>query len=183
MTLRISTMLLVIAACFANTARSETVEEATNHYFEVMRSGDFDAAAALFDPAEIRAFRSSLSFLSDLPPQSRDELYANFFGNGATPESVDSLTDNEYFSAFFSFAMMQSGMMQVMNMATLEYLGHVMEGENIAHAVTRVSLDTPQMSFENMSVASYVRRGDQWKMKMSADIRSVADRLKQAVGQ
>ena len=124
-----------------------------------------------------------MSFLADLPVATRDELYANFFGSGATRESVDQLTDNEYFAAFFSFAMLQSGMLQIMNMATVEYLGHVMEGEDLAHAVTRISLDTPQMNFENMSIASFVDRDDRWMMMMSADIRDVADRLKQAVGQ
>lgn len=179
-TLQLIIAIAIVSGC---SARTESVEQATRQYFDVMRSGDYAAAAAMFDPAELQSFRTSMSFLANLPPAVRDELFANFFGPEATQESVKNLTNNEYFASVYSFAMMQSGMMQVMNVADFEYLGHVMEGDNIAHAVTRVSVDTPDLSFENLSIASYIRRGDHWKMQMSADIRGVAERLKSAVGQ
>ncbi len=172
-------VVLVSFCCFP--AHGETVDEATNRYFEVMKRADYSAAADLYDPAELKSFRSSLDFLVSLPNASKEQLYDSFFGPGSTQEAVDNLTDQEFFASFYAAAMAQASMDQIMSTAKTEYLGHVMEGDNVAHAVTRISVDLPELSFENLSVASFVQRGNSWKMKMTGDVRGVADRIRQAV--
>lgn len=175
--------LIMIVAIFASmSSHAETVEQATKHYFQVMRSGDSASVAELFDPAELRSFRESLGFLTALPETSKGQVYGALFGAGSTQESVNSLSDREYFASFFEYAMAQGGIGQMMRTAKTEYLGHVMEGDDMAHAVTRISVAVPGTDFETISVASFVRRGDQWKMKLTGDIRSVAQKIRAAVG-
>lgn len=180
--MRTLSVLSVIAIFVALPVHAESVEEATNRYFDVMRSTDYGAAAELFDPEELKDFRNSLNFLADLPSASKEELFGAFFGPESTQETVDSLSDQQFFSSFYGAAMSQAGMEELMKTAKLEYLGHVTEGENIAHAVTRISMNMQDARFEKMSVVSFVLRGDTWKMKMSGEISGVADKLRDALG-
>ena len=175
-------LLIALAASIsAAPCRAETVEQAAQRYFEFMRAGDVVAAAAQFDANEHRVFRESFSFLDDLPDETKTELYAAFFGADATPEAIANLSDESYFAAFFGFVMARSGMLQVMRTARVEYLGYVSEGEDVAHALTRISYAGPAGDVETLDVASFVRRGDEWKMKMTADIRSIADNIRSAM--
>ena len=177
------TFLIFVMTVAMAPAFADTVEEATERYFRIMESGDYAATAALFDPNELKRFRSSLEFLATLPNASQAEIYGAFFGAGSTVESVSELSDVEFFASFFAFAMAQSGVAELMRGAKTEYLGHVMEGDNVAHAVTRISVSSSEFESENMSVASFVRRDGQWKMKMSGDIRGVAENIRRAIAQ
>lgn len=174
-------MSVFLLTCCA-TAYGETVEEATERYFQVTKNGDFLEASELFDPTELRSFRESLAFLANLPAASRDDLYRGLFGALSTQDTVDQLSDVEFFAAFFGVSMSQSGMTEVMRAAKTEYLGHVFEGDDVAHAVTRVTIQFGATANETLSVASFIRRGESWKMKMSGDVRGVADKIRAAVG-
>jgi hypothetical protein len=179
--MRIFLLLAGLVIVLGQPGHAETVEEATDRYFEVMRSGNYVAAANLFDPVELKNFRDSLDFLAQIPESSKDEIYTAFFGVGSTQESVAKLSDQEFFASFFGFAMSQGGMDELMKIATTEYIGHVMEGD-IAHAVTRLSAELPGAKFKTMSVASFVSRDGTWKMKMSGEINGVAADLRDAFG-
>lgn len=173
----------VLLAVLTSPAFGETVKDATNQYFAVMKSEDYVAVAALFDPVELKTFRDSFSFLSDLSPGTRSQLYESLFGQGSTEESIAQFSDRQFFAAIFAVSMRQSNMSEMIRFAETEYLGHIMEGDDTAHAVTRMFVNTSEFSFENLSVASFVRRGDAWKMKMSGDVRSVAQNIQRALGQ
>jgi len=174
----ISLFLLIFGA----TAYGETVEEATTRYFQVTKSGDYLAAANLFDPEEIRSFRESLNFLVSLPDAQRENLYGSLFGPGSTQEIVAQLSDTEYFASFFGVAMTEAGMTEIMRSAKTEYLGHVMEGEDTAHAVTRITIQTGGAEIKTLSVASFIKCEEIWKMKMTGDIQGVAAKIRTAVG-
>ncbi len=160
-------------------AFGDSLEDAVNEYFVIMQSGDFRGAGELFDPEELESFRQSLEFLAQAPLASQEQFYEQLFGPGSTAESVSALSDSEFFESFFSLAMAQLSGLEI---ERLEYLGHVMEGPDVAHAVTRLTASVSDARFTKLSVASFVRRGYQWKMMMSGDIRSIATQVRKAVG-
>lgn len=181
--MRFLCLILLLSTYAVAPVYGETVADATKNYFDVMKSGNYAAAAALFDPAELKSFRDSLSFISELPDASRKQIYSGLFGLGATQKSVDTLSDSQFFAVFFAAAMSQANISEVMKSAKPEYLGHVMEGENIAHAVTKISVQTSNGTVENLSLATFVRRGESWKMKMNDDVRGVAKRIQTVIGE
>ena len=176
------TLAFVALMLMSMQVAADEVGEAIDRYFVMMRTADFAAAAEIFDTEEQRKFRDSLAFLFTLPPDSQNQLLSALFGAGATADYVDQLSDGQFFASILANTMMQSGMLPLLETADMQYLGHIMEGE-IAHAVTRVLIETPEYQTESMSVTSLVRRGDQWKLMMTPDIRNIPDRLRSVVGQ
>ncbi len=174
--------LFVMFSVLAVPAFGDTVEEAVDYYFQVMKSGEYAKSAELFDQEELRSFRESLEFLATAPAASQARVYSGIFGPGATQESVGRMSDAEYFGVFWAMAMSQIVAKGGMEFKSLEYLGYVMEGDEVAHAVTRITVQLPNAELNKMSVASFVRRGENWKMKMSGDIRGIADQIRKVVG-
>ncbi len=178
-------MIRAIAVCFSLLfvtlpASADDVERVILQYFDAMEYEDYDAAARLFDPEDTKRFRESFAFMSELSVNQQQSVYEQMIGPWATQESVEKMSDEEFFASIFGFAMRQAmGQVQI---TSAEYLGTVMEGEDLAHAVTRISVSVGNMEITDMDVTSLARRNGAWKMKVSGDVERVAEQLRAMFG-
>lgn len=163
-------------------ALADDVERVMLQYFDAMEYEDYDAAARLFDAADMKAFRASFDFMKDLEPQQQQAVWEQMIGPWATQESVEKMSDEEFFASVYGFAMGQAMAQSGMSFPQSEYIGHVPEG-NLAHAVTRSTIAMGDREFSDTSVTTLKKTDSGWKMQLSGDIERLALQIKAAFGQ
>lgn len=175
--------IVLLFACLAAPARADDIERVVLQYFDAMEYEDYDAAARLFDANDIKEFRALFGFMKDADVNARQQIYERMFGPWASQESVEKMSDTEFFASIFGFAMQQSMGRSGVRIANAEYLGHVSEGDDMAHAITRVTVAVGDNEATSLDVTSLVRNNGAWRMKVSGDIEQVAAGIRRALGQ
>ncbi len=173
----------MLLMCLASPVSADDVERVVLQYFDAMEYEDYDAAARLFDPDDIREFRGLFAFMEDADVNARQQIYERMFGPWASQESVAKMSDTEFFASVFGFAMQQSFGRSGLQIAGAEYLGHVPEGDDTAHAVTRIRVAAGNNEITSLDVTTLVRRNGAWRMKVSGDIEQIAAGIRRALGQ
>jgi hypothetical protein len=172
----IAALLLSSGSVFAATA-----PETTAAFFDQLEKGDFKAAAAYFDPPALTEFRNSLEVLNEAPAAAQQQFREAFFGAGATAESISKMSDQEFFAAFLRTALAQAESLGRVNFDGMEILGEVMEGPDIAHVVTRNTVKAGDFEIEGMEVVSCRKRGDEWKLLVSNEMKGLANQIRAAI--
>ncbi len=170
--------LVLILLLVSNTAWAETPEERAKLYFTDIESGNFVAAAKHFDPSQLKEFRSTMEFYKEIPVRDQTEFIQTFFGADQTTESLDKISDVDFFAKLFTFMMRQADAVGGLNFDGLEILGGVKEGSDISHLVTRNRVTVGKLNVEAMEVVSLMKSGDEWRILMSGQIKGFADQLR-----
>ena len=172
--------LIAIILLAANAAWAETPAERAEMYFADIESLNFTAAARHFDAGQLNEFRAMMEFYKQIPAEVQSGFIQTFFGPGVTAESLEALSDTDFFAGIFNFIMMQAEAAGGLNFDGLEILGEVREGEDISHLVTRNRISIGAMDIEAMEVVSLRRTGEEWRILMSGKIRGLPEQLRAA---
>ena len=175
--------IVLMLMCLALPGHADEVERVVLQYFDAMEYEDYDAAARLFDANDIKEFRALFAFMKDADVNARQQIYERMFGPWASQDSVEKMSDTEFFASVFGFAMQQTFGRTGLSITSAEYLGHVTEGDDLAHAVTRVTVAVGNNDATSLDVTSLVRRNGAWRMQVSGDMEQVAAGIRRAVGQ
>lgn len=179
--MKIMRIALVVLALSSSWVYGATAPETTASFYQQLQEGDFEAAAAFFDPPALTEFRQSLSIINEAPPAAQLQFREAFFGEGATAESIAKMSDSEFFASFLRAALSQAQALGKVNFEDLEILGEVMEGPDVAHVVTRNKLSVGDFEVEGMEVVSCKKRGDEWKLLVSTQMKGLANQIRSAL--
>jgi hypothetical protein len=91
------------------------------------------------------------------------------------------MSDSEFFASFLRAALSQAQALGKVNFEDLEILGEVMEGPDVAHVVTRNKLSVGDFEVEGMEVVSCKKRGDEWKLLVSTQMKGLANQIRSAL--
>jgi len=158
-----------------------TAPETTAAFYAQLQKGDFEAAAGYFDPPALTEFRQSLNIINDAPPAAQQQFREAFFGAGATAESIAKMSDRQFFASFLRSAITQAEALGRVNFDDLEILGEVMEGPDVAHVVTRNQVTVGDVEVEGMEVVSCKKRGEEWKLLVSTQMKGLANQIRSAL--
>jgi len=158
-----------------------TAPETTAAFYAQLQKGDFEAAAGYFDPPALTEFRQSLNIINEAPPAAQQQFREAFFGAGATADSIAKLSDADFFSSFLRTALSQAEALGKVNFDNMEILGGVMEGPDVAHVVVRNRVSVGEMEVEGMEVVSCKKRGDEWKLLVSTQMKGLANQIRAAL--
>ena len=175
---RVTAVLLVMLPLSLPVAANE-LERMTVDYFELLDYENYEAVARMHDPEDLKAVREAFAFLNDAPDEFRLPLYERMFGAWASQESVEKLSDAEFFAGFLMTSAAVVRRSNVRNMRA-EYLGQVDEGSELAHVVVRTSAEGPGGEYSEVSVDTYVKRDGQWRLKLSGDFDNTIQRYRAA---
>ena len=169
----------IFLGLFSLQVAADTPSQLIQNYYSHLEKGEFVEAATYIDPAQIKLFRESIGWYKSLPEPEKNELLKAFFGPGATEGSVDALTDAEFFSTFLAMSL---NMMKNINIAGIEILGSVEEGEDVLHFVSRTSVEVEQESIPTLEVIS-LRKGedDQWRILLSEEVKGLGNQMRRAI--
>ena len=161
-------LLLALAASPTPDAQDAGDPEAVvEAYVDAFEAGDFEGAAELMDPEELRQFVDLLGPLMELSGAPDDA--------GPVPERAP-----EAFAWFLeTMGGMAPGMTDAMQTADADILGSVAEGDSLVHVVMRTRASVMGIDAEQVSITTTRLREGRWVVALSGDLQTFA----QAMGQ
>ena len=174
--------LMTIMLITLNTeVHAESASETATEFYDLVRQENYNAAARYYDPAALREFRQLMSFENEITDQTKRLYYRAFFDPDLTDESINKLSDSEYFASFWRGVLSSDTVSQSLNYKNVEVIGEVMEKEDLAHVVTRNWITVGTDQIEIIEVPSFNKIEGVWKIRMSGKLKSIAILLREEV--
>jgi hypothetical protein len=160
--------------------RAETPEVVTRQFGAAMRANDWVGTAELMHPDALAHFRNM--FLPIVAADSTGQLCERLFATTSAAE-VAALPDAELFARFFRTLV--SGAPELSGMfagADLVPVGHVLEGNDVAHVVFRMKVAADGVTITKVQAMSLRRSGPTWRVLLSGDFEGLAAALARRTG-
>jgi hypothetical protein len=164
----------------AGQERAETPEMVTRQFGAAMRANDWVGTAQLMHPDALAHFRKM--FLPIVKADSTGQLCDRLFATRSAAE-VAALPDAELFARFFRTLV--SGAPELNGMfagADLVPVGHVLEGNDVAHVVFRMKVAADGVTVTKVQAMSLRRFGPTWRVLLSGDFEGLATALARRTG-
>lgn len=157
-------------------AQSTTPESIALELSEAYKELDFDRAADMMHPDALQGLKE---MVMDIMSFDSTGSIAILFTGETDPEAIQNMHPKTAFSRFMEgLLQIQPEMAQAFTSLETETLGHIMEGESIAHVVTRGKLSVMGIDMEQMEVMTLKRHEDTWLALLSGDISNMAQAFK-----
>jgi hypothetical protein len=153
-----------------------------------MRTGDWSAAAETFDPAALARFRAMLEPLFAAASASAGEggdgeanrdamMLMLLFAPAKSVEDVRALSDRELFARLMRGTMSLAGA----QLDGQQILGHVAEGADQVHVVTRNTARMDEITVSKVEVVTLQRTAQGWRLALTGEIEGLAETLQATV--
>jgi hypothetical protein len=175
----IATVLVLACATLAS-AQSEAPDAVARRAAEATARADWKAFAELMHPAALADFRRM--FREIVAIDGAAELRKSFFGIDTLAE-YDALTDAGTFEALMKgLATNVPGMAEALGSLSMEVVGVLPEGEELAHVVYRTGASIENLTISKTAVMTLRRHDGQWRMLLNGAIEGLAERLAMVAG-
>jgi hypothetical protein len=165
--LRALPVLMAALLAFApRVAAQETPEQVVQRYFDTFRTGDYAGNVALMHPEALASMKETMSALVSLPGAADDPQFRAMFGV-ASMEEFNRLTPAALFERILRSQLEQPELRQMLSGAQATALGHVMEGDTVAHVVYRMRMGVGEMNVDQVQVAPVKRADGQWRVLLT----------------
>lgn len=166
-------------------AQQPSPEALARQQLDAVNRGDWPAYAASVHPKALSRMQDMMLPIVDLAEskdaRDGDQMRAALFG-GRSAADLKKMSPQQFFETFMSSISKFPGLADALKNARGDVLGHVKEGENMVHVVTRTSTTVPGVpTFTKMEVMSFERMGDQWKGLLSGDMELQLAQLMQQI--
>jgi hypothetical protein len=146
----------VLAWPGAAAAQQQSPEEVAQAYFAHFRAGEVDRVAALMHPRALESFRTSLLQMFD--PEDMDESPLAEVGD------IETMSAQELFVSLMSVASEDSDLTGVLGTLEVQPLGHVPQGDSLAHVVYAARLAFMNQPSQQTMVLSLRRGPGGWRV-------------------
>lgn len=161
--------------------RRETPEQVTRQFGAAMRANDWVGTAQLMHPDALAHFRAM--FLPILRADTSGQLCERLFATTSSAE-LAALPDAELFARFFRTLV--SGTPELGGMfagADMVPVGHVLEGDDVAHVVFRMKVAADDgVTITKVQAMSLRRSGVTWRVLLSGEFEGLAAALARRTG-
>ncbi len=165
--LRALPALVVAVLAFAPGARAQqTPEQVVQQYFDTFVRGDYAANVALMHPGALTDMREMMSGMVALAGTEDEGQLREMFGVSSV-EEFNRLTPAQLFERLLRWQLDKPEMREVLSGARTEVLGHVMEGDSLAHVVYRMRMSVGEMSVDQVQVAPVKQSDGQWRVLLT----------------
>lgn len=163
-------------------ATPESVAEGALQALQKDRIEDFVAA---MHPDALKQFRTMLlEIVAGAEADNQAEQVLALFSDVDSTDALRTLDDRGFFLAFYRGIMrLQPDLKAAMAGSEQKILGHVMEGEDTAHVVCRLTIRMLGVTVSKMNVISMKRLPDGgWAMLLSGEMDGITTMLRQRFG-
>jgi len=166
----ITCLLLVFAS--TGSAFAQSASETARAHFDFLSDNEYRKAAECYSPGALREIRKMLNNTFEaLPEEAREPFYKQFFGSGASKESLAKKSDAEFFAGFSSSLAKQGRAVGIAVSGKVEMLGEVPESENVVHVLTRqFSAAGPPSG--RLEVISFRKSDGSWNVMLTEEMKS-----------
>jgi len=176
----LATTLLALPAAAVAQDRAETPETVTRQYAAAVRANDWVGTASLMHPDALAHFRRM--FIPILAADSTGQLCRRLFDASSSAELAE-LPDDELFARFFRTLVNDAPELHAMfTAADLVPVGHVLEGNDVAHVVFRMKVAADGVTMTKVQAVSLRRAGRTWRVLLSGDFEGLAAALARRTG-
>jgi hypothetical protein len=169
---RTATVMAVAAALCAAAlpaAGQETPEQVVERYYETFRSGDYAANAAMMDPDALEELKSTVAQLVEtVGDEGGDELRTTF-GVGSAAE-LRALAPEALYERMLRATLGDEEMRDILQQAEIRVLGHVPEGEDVAHVVYRMRVSFGGVEVNQVQIAPVRRTPAGWRVMLTGSL-------------
>jgi hypothetical protein len=171
---RINTMLralpaLAVLAFAPALAAQETPEQVVQRYYETFRTGDFSGNVALMHPDALAEMKETMEGLASFPGATEEPEFAAMFGVRTVAE-LQALPADTLFARILRKQMQDEGMREVVQAMQVSVLGHVAEGDSLAHVVYRMRMSLGEMQVDQVQVAPLRQSNGQWRVLLTGSL-------------
>jgi hypothetical protein len=149
-------------------AAQQTPEQVVEAYFRSFITADYAANVALMHPEALEDMKETMSGLAALPGAADEPEFREMFGVNSL-EEFNRLTPAALFERVLRSQLEQPEMREILSGAQVTVLGHVMEGDSMAHVVyrMRMSLSAMDMNLDQVQVAPVKRHDGEWRVLLT----------------
>lgn len=142
--------------------------------YEAYGASDFERAATLMHPDALADLQNMLVVVAkDEPGMGR------VFTGAESAEALAALSPEEVYTRFIgSILKIQPDMADILGTMEAEVVGHVAEGDSLAHVLSRSTMSTSGATVTQMQVVTVRQYDDGWRALLSGDISSFAQMIR-----
>lgn len=161
----------------------KTPETLLVEYFNAFKTGDLDVMSKIMHEEELEKLKREMMPVVERGINSvksgigQDEVAKRLFSEDDDVEAIRAESSPMFFIRFMEWVYeLNPNMKNAMSGATVQPIGHVMEGET-AHVVYRVSIEMAGTKFNQVTVMSARKSGDEWKLMLTGEIEGMGKLL------
>lgn len=172
-------VFLVILLLISNLGLANSPKDVAQLYFTSIKSKNYRASVEFMSAKSLIEFRAMFSFFEELPEDVKEQLYLSFFGNSVSKEAIKRLSDQEFYSLFFTNIMERSESVASIEFKGFDIIGSIKEKEFV-HVLTRSRAVADEVSLENLEVLTFVREGNNWRLVLPAKMKGIASQIRKS---
>jgi hypothetical protein len=177
--LRALPVLMAALLAFApGLAAQDTPEQVVQRYFDTFRTADYAGNVALMHPEALASMKETMSGLASLPGAAEDPAFAQTFGVANLAE-FNQLSPAALFERILRSQLEQPEIREMLSSAQTNVLGHVMEGDSVAHVVYRMRMGVGEVSVDQVQVAPLKRADGQWRVLLTGSFAGMMNAARQ----
>jgi hypothetical protein len=157
--------------------KAVTPEEVVTKYFERVRADGLGSVADMMHPDELNKLRQMMEPVVAASLAEKDDTF-ELFADAADPLKVSAMDDVKFMNTFMTWTTFKvPGVSAALRNASMEALGHVVEGE-VKHVVVRSKTKLENVEIEKMSVWSVKDYEGRPMLMMMGDFKGTAEQLR-----
>lgn len=160
---------LLVLAFAPGLAAQATPEQVVQRYFDSFRTGDYAANVALMHPEALQSMKETMSGLVALPGAAEEPEFQEMFGVSTLAE-FNQLDPAVLFERIIRTQLEDPEMREIMSGSQTTVLGHVMEGDSVAHVVYRMRMSIGEMEMDQVQVSPLKRADGEWRMLLTGSL-------------
>ena len=145
----------VLAAVPAALPAQQTPEEVVQAYYTHYRAGELDRVVALTHPRALEAFKSGFGRFMALAADDEDSPFGEI-------GDLENLPADSAYLRFMQSADEDGGFEEIFGALQVQTLGHVMQGDSVAHVVADASTAFSGVTARQVMVVTLRRHGSRW---------------------
>jgi predicted RNase H-like nuclease len=150
-------------------AAQDTPEQVVQRYFDSFRTGDYAANVALMHPEALQSMKETMSGLAALPGAAEEPEFREMFGV-STLQEFNQLSPAVLMERILRYQLRDEDMREILSSSRTTVLGHVMEGDSLAHVVYRMRMSIGEMEMDQVQVAPLKRADGQWRVLLTGSL-------------
>ena len=180
-------LFLILFIIPARAAEELTPESVAKRQIEAMRTLNWEQVAKYTHPKALAQMQSLFMPVAIAGSAAKDnpaaeEMMRIVFG-GKTANELAAVSSAAFFKIVMSgISGATPDFKNAMTNMEVQILGHVNEGENLAHVIYRLSRPLAEGTATKIAVTSVERDGDTWKALLNADLENVARAISARLG-
>jgi hypothetical protein len=166
--LRGALLMLAFFAFPAAAAAQDTPEQVVQRYYQTFQSGDYAGNAALMHPGALEELKTTLLGMAALPGATENLEFREMFGV-STIDEMRALPAQTLFERVLR-NQLEGEMRAVLSSARVNVLGHVTEGDSLAHVVYRMHMEFGGQTMDQVQVVPLQRVDGQWRVLLTGSL-------------